>query len=140
MTVAAANTLQHQAVDPDVRRGTFVSVVLPCLNEEKGVASTVREALGGLAAAGFPGEVLVVDNGSTDRSVERAQEAGARVIQELRRGYGVAHQAGIREAKGDIIVMADADCTYDLANVGDLLNPLLNGADLVVASRLQGTV
>lgn len=120
------------------RHVAYVSVVLPCLNEEEGVGPTVREAIAGMANAGVDGEVIVVDNGSTDRSVEEAEAAGARVIGESRRGYGAAHLAGIRAARGDVIVMADADGTYDLVGLGKLLAPLERGADMVVGSRLLG--
>lgn len=116
----------------------FVSIVLPCLNEEAAVAATVAEALEGLQRAGLPGEVVVVDNGSTDRSVERAEAAGARVISEARRGYGAALMAGVQAAHGNVVVMADADQTYDLGRVGDLLAQLTQGADIVIGSRLLG--
>ncbi len=118
----------------------FVSVVLPCLNEEDAVGDTVREALRGLQAARVDGEVIVVDNGSSDESVLRATEAGAHVLFESRRGYGAAHLAGVRAARGDVVVMADADQTYDLEHLGDLLQPLAAGADLVLGSRLRGHV
>ena len=118
----------------------FVSVVLPCLNEAAAVGATVRESLRGLARAGLDGEVLVVDNGSTDGSPELAAAAGARVIYEANRGYGAAHRAGIDAAMGDAIVMADADGTYDLENLGELVRLLAQGNDLVLASRLRGAV
>ena len=124
----------------DDRRIEFVSVVLPCLNEEAGVAATVKEALAGLASAEVQGEVVVVDNGSTDRSVEFAEAAGARVVHETRRGYGAALIAGVEAARGNVVVMADADQTYSLDKVGDLLAPLTTGADIVVGSRLQGGI
>ncbi|MHB8645856.1 MAG: glycosyltransferase family 2 protein [Thermomicrobiales bacterium] len=122
------------------RRIDFVSVVLPCLNEEDAVGATVAEAFLGLRRAGYEGEVIVVDNGSTDRSAERAEAAGAQVIHETVRGYGAAHIAGIEVAQGNVIVMADADCTYDLEHMGNLLAPLADGADMVVGSRLHGTI
>jgi hypothetical protein len=118
----------------------FVTVVLPCLNEEEAVGPTVAEALRGLVRAGCAGEVIVVDNGSIDRSVERAAAAGARVVHEARRGYGAAHLAGLRAAQGDVVVMADADQTYDLEALGALLAPLRGGADMVVGNRLGGEI
>ncbi len=102
------------------------------------MGATVAEARAGLVAAGVSGEVVVVDNGSTDGSAEVARKAGARVVDESRRGYGAAHRAGITAAKGDVIVMADADCTYNLLEVGRLLAPLKAGADIVVGNRFQG--
>ena len=137
----AADLAAHQSgqaeADGAVR---FVSVVLPCLNEEDAVGETVAEARRGLERAGVEGEVLVVDNGSTDRSVEVAQAAGAIVIREQTRGYGAAHRAGVAAARGDVVVMADADQTYDLEGLASLLAPLRAGADMVVASRLKGVV
>ena len=135
-------TTLRQGVEarPRWRQIGFVSVVLPCLNEEAAVGETVAEALRGLARAGVAGEVLVVDNGSTDHSVERAEAAGARVVPETARGYGAAHLAGLRAARGDVVVMADADQTYDLEGLARLLGPLADGADLVVGSRLQGAI
>jgi len=117
-----------------------VSVVLPCLDEEETVGDVVAEALQGLAAAGVRGEVVVVDNGSADRSAERAAAAGARVIHEPRRGYGQAYLTGLAAARGELIVLADADGTYPLADLTPLLQPLREGAGLVLGSRFQGTM
>lgn len=119
-----------------VRRNSFVSVVLSCLNEEQGVALAVRDALTGLRRAGLEGEVIVVDNGSTDRSAELARRAGARVIHEARVGTGAATLRGIEAATGDIIVTADADGTYDLQALGDLARGVERGSDLVIANRM----
>lgn len=117
-----------------------VSVVLPCFNEAGAVAETVAEAQRGLAGAGVAGEVIVVDNGCTDGSGALAMRAGARVVREPRRGYGAALAAGIAAAHGDTIVMADADRTYDLEQLGVLLAPLADGADIVLGARLRGEI
>jgi glycosyltransferase involved in cell wall biosynthesis len=115
-----------------------VTVVLPCLNEEDSVGLVVEEALRTLDAAGIPCEVLVVDNGSRDRSVEAAIAAGATVIHEERRGYGRAVRSGIAAATGTIVVMADADCTYDMSKLPLLIGPIQRDeADLVMGSRLH---
>ena len=113
-----------------------VSVVLPCLNEEETVAACVEKARTWFKRSGVHGEVIVVDNGSIDRSREEALRAGARVIDEPRRGYGAAHLRGFAEARGKFIVMADADDTYDLLQLSPLIDPLRNGYDMTVGNRL----
>jgi glycosyltransferase involved in cell wall biosynthesis len=115
-----------------------VSVVLPCLNEEGSVGLCVNAAREALAAAGMSGEVVVVDNGSTDNSAEVAMTGGARVVEEDRPGYGSALLAGFGAARGEVVVMADADFTYDLGRISDLIGPIIEGrADLVLGSRLD---
>jgi len=117
-----------------------VSVVLPCLDEEGTVGDCVREAREGIAALGREGEVVVVDNGSTDGSVAAAEAAGARVVAERRRGYGSALARGIREAKGGVVVLGDADGSYRFDRLGPLVEAVDGGADLVLGSRLKGTI
>jgi glycosyltransferase involved in cell wall biosynthesis len=117
-----------------------VSVVIPCLNEEAGVADVVRDAWAGINASGRAGEVIVVDNGSTDRSVELAEEAGARVVHEPRPGYGSAYLRGLAEAQGEYVVMADADGTYPLHDLPAFVDLLESGNDLVLGSRFKGTI
>jgi hypothetical protein len=114
-----------------------VSVVLPCLNEETTVAASVEKAMTWFGKAGVRGEVIVVDNGSVDRSREEALKAGARVIDEPVRGYGAAHLRGFSESLGKIIVMADADDTYDLLNLDGFMEPLHDGADMTIGNRMH---
>ncbi len=125
------------ATAPESEELIDVSVVLPCLNEEQTVASCVRKARSWFESAGLRGEVLVVDNGSTDRSREEAKAAGARVLDESRRGYGAAHRRGFAESRGSVIIMADADDTYDLSDLTNLVSPLSEGFDMVVGNRLK---
>jgi glycosyltransferase involved in cell wall biosynthesis len=120
--------------------GIAVSVVIPCLNEEAGVAEVVRDAWSGVTDSGRHGEVIVVDNGSTDRSVQLAEEAGARVVHEPRRGYGSAYLRGLAEAQGEYVVMADADCTYPVHDLPAFVDMLEAGKDLVLGSRFKGTI
>src|SRR5689334_19005504 len=97
--------------DPEGRE-IVVSVVMPCLNEEKTIGACVTKALEGIRRTGLPGEVVVADNGSSDHSVEIATELGARVIHQPKRGYGNAYRAGFDAARGKYIVMGDSDDTY----------------------------
>ncbi len=126
---------------PDERAATDVydvSVVLACLNEAETVATCVRKAQTWFERSGVRGEVIVVDNGSIDGSAEEASRAGARVIDEPQRGYGAAHLRGFAESRGNIIVMADADDTYDLLHLDPLIAPLRSGCDMTVGNRLAG--
>ena len=121
-------------------RGLDVSVVIPCLNEAGGIVAVIEEAQEALRAAGLAGEVIVVDNASEDDSAALAREAGATVIAEPRRGYGSAYLAGLAAARGDAIVMVDADGTYPLDRIGDFVARLRGGADLVLGSRFKGSI
>jgi glycosyltransferase involved in cell wall biosynthesis len=117
-----------------------ISVVIPCLDEEAAVGAVVDQAWQGVEASGRTGEVIVVDNGSTDRSAAIARDHGATVVFEPRRGYGSAHLAGIAQARGDFIVMADADGTYPLDELGRFVDALAAGNDLVLGSRFKGHI
>jgi glycosyltransferase involved in cell wall biosynthesis len=115
----------------------LVSVVIPCLNEAETIAECVTTSRATLHSAGLDGEVIVVDNGSTDGSGELARAAGAEVVDEPRRGYGSAYLAGLNAARGDYIVMVDADLTYDFAEIPRFVDELENGAQLVIGNRME---
>jgi hypothetical protein len=125
-------------IEVSTPRAMSVSLILPCLNEAGSVGACVVEALDAMRGAGLRGEVVVVDNGSTDGSPELAEAAGARVVHEAHRGYGSALKAGFAAAEGEVLVMADADCTYELNRIPELVAPVIAGdADLVLGSRLD---
>lgn len=117
-----------------------ISVVIPCLNEEEAVGGVVDQAWRGIARCGRSGEVIVVDNGSADRSAEVAAAHGATVVREPRRGYGWAYLAGLARARGAYVVMADADGTYPLADLPLFVDRLERGADVVIGSRFRGRI
>lgn len=117
-----------------------VSIVLPCLNEADGVGQVVREGLDALRDAGVAGEVIVADNGSTDGSPAIAKSTGATVLVVHRRGYGAALMAGFRAATGDVILMADADGSYDFDSLPLFLERIRAGDDVVIGSRYRGRI
>lgn len=114
-----------------------VSVVIPCLNEAENIEECVRRARQVLDTNGISGEVVVADNGSEDGSAELARGAGARVVEEPRRGYGSAYLAGFEAARGDYIVMIDADMTYDFEEIPHFVAMLDEGAELVMGDRMK---
>ena len=116
---------------------SHVSVVIPALNEEEPIAGVVRECL----ATTIPTEIIVVDNGSTDRTADRAREAGAKVVSEPEPGYGRACAAGVRaiSANADIVVFLDGDGADCPEFMSHLVDPIAAGAfDFVIGSRTRG--
>jgi glycosyltransferase involved in cell wall biosynthesis len=139
--VKDAGTTLTQRPLPDVqarsRDELAVSVVIPCLNEEENIEACVQRATAVLVKEGISGEVIVVDNGSEDRSADLARGAGARVVHEPRRGYGSAYLTGLAHAAAQFVVMADADLTYDFGEIPRFLERLQSGADLVMGDRMD---
>lgn len=123
-------------VDTDIE----VSAIMPCLNEEQTIARCIEKAFSCFAALGVRGEVVVGDNGSTDRSAQIAESLGARVVQESRQGYGSVLKAAIVAARGKYCVMADCDDSYDWATMRPFIEKLREGYDLVMGTRLKGTI
>jgi glycosyltransferase involved in cell wall biosynthesis len=117
-----------------------LSIVLPCLNEERTVGACVAQAKLFLTSQKVNGEVIVADNGSIDRSIEVAKSQGAIVVCVQEKGYGNALKGGFGAAKGKFIIMADADQSYDLLNLMPFLEKLREGYDLVMGNRFKGEI
>jgi glycosyltransferase involved in cell wall biosynthesis len=117
-----------------------VSVVMPCLNEEQTVGICVRKAVETLQKLGIKGEIVISDNGSTDKSVEIATSLGARVVHQPLKGYGNAYFKGFTEARGKYIIMADSDDSYDLTYLEPFIQALRQGNELVMGSRFKGEI
>lgn len=142
-TAPRADTLSPQTFEtmPQAQTASLkVSVVIPCLNEAASVGACVAKAVRTFADLGIVGEVLVVDNGSTDTSREVAREAGARVISCEKKGYGNALRYGFDAARGEYIIMGDADDTYDFTDLERFITALDSGAGLVNGSRFRGRI
>ena len=117
----------------------MLSVVMPVLNEEEALPACIEKIRKTLDAAGIDGEILVCDNGSTDRSVEICESMGVRVVHQPLRGYGNAYIKGFSEARGRYLIMGDADDTYDFALIPEFLKRLESGKfDFVTGSRYAG--
>jgi len=117
-----------------------LSVVMPCLNESATVGACVKKALGAMEQLGISGEVIVADNGSTDGSQRIAAEHGARVVPIELKGYGSALHGGIAAARGQFILMGDADESYDFSQLHRFVEKLREGYDLVMGNRFQGGI
>ena len=111
-------------------KGQSITVIIPCLNEEQGIENVLR------AMPDFVDEVIVVDNGSTDRTSEVARSLGAQVIREDVRGYGRSYKRGFAGAKGDLIVTLDGDHSYPADALSYLIEAFLHlNVDFLNASR-----
>lgn len=118
---------------PGVPRAPTVTVVIPVLNEEEAIGPVIR-AIPRVVV----GEIIVVDGGSCDRTVDVARAAGTRVLMETRRGYGRACASGALAATGEVVVFLDGDGSDDPAAIPRVVQPILDGeADLVLGARSQ---
>lgn len=118
----------------------LVSVVIPALNEEKTIGTCISHIIEGCTQAGISYEIIIADS-STDQTPHIASSMGCKVIHPETRGYGNAYLAGFSHATGDIIVIGDADNTYDFRIIPELIKPIQERkADMVIGSRMKGTI
>jgi glycosyltransferase involved in cell wall biosynthesis len=117
-----------------------VSVVMPCLNEARTIATCIRKAHAALSGSGLSYEIVVGDNGSTDGSQELARTNGARVVDVMQRGYGQAYRNAIAAARGQVIVIGDSDDSYDFLSIRSFIDKVREGYDLVMGSRFKGGI
>ncbi len=113
-----------------------LSVVMPCLNEADTLATCIEKAQRAMAEHGIVGEVVIADNGSTDGSVEIAERRGARVVHVPSKGYGNALMGGVSAARGEFVLMGDADDSYDFLEIPKFVTQLRAGHELVQGCRL----
>jgi glycosyltransferase involved in cell wall biosynthesis len=118
----------------------LVTILMPCLNEAETLVFCVRQAVAALRDNNISGEVVVADNGSTDGSQQIATDEGARVVHVPIQGYGAALLAGIEAARGQYVLMADADASYDFGQLPRFLTRLKAGSDLVMGNRFSGEI
>jgi glycosyltransferase involved in cell wall biosynthesis len=126
-------TPEGDVTDPEL------SIVIPALNEATTVGDFVDWCKEGLASAGIPGEVLIVDS-SSDRTAEIALQHGARVLRVPRRGLGRAYIDAIPFIRGGYVLMGDADCTYDFRNLSPFVERFRQGCEFVMGSRWKGSI
>ena len=117
-----------------------LTILMPCLNEAETLTVCIGKARGFLDRTGIAGEVLIADNGSTDGSREIAVKAGARVVAVATKGYGAALAAGIEAAQGRLVIMGDADDSYDFAHLDAFVAAVRAGNALVMGNRFKGGI
>ena len=114
--------------------------MMPCLNEAETLATCIQKAQQAIRKDGLSAEIIVADNGSTDGSQLIATELGARLVPVKRKGYGSALIGGIDAAHGELVIMGDADDSYDFTAIAPLIAKLREGCDLVVGNRFLGGI
>lgn len=131
---------ENKTQNAEPTAGPELSVVLPCLNEARTIATCITQIQQTASAHGIAAEIIVADNGSSDGSAEIATSLGARVVPVAARGYGNALMGGIAAAHGRYVVMGDSDCSYDFGDIPRFLEKLRAGDDLVMGNRFLGGV
>jgi glycosyltransferase involved in cell wall biosynthesis len=118
----------------------LVTAIIPCLNEEETLGICIAKIQQCYSDLKIEGEIVVGDNGSTDKSIEIAESLGARVVIENKKGYGAAIRTAVNAAKSNYLIMADADDSYDWSNLEPFIKKLDSGADLVMGNRFKGII
>lgn len=119
-------------------RDPQISIVLPCLDEEQAIGSCLKQIKSVIQKNNLSAEIIVVDNGSTDKSPAIAREEATELVHEEEKGYGVACLKGFKQAKGRFIFLADCDATYDFNEIPRFIGELKKGSDLVIGNRFKG--
>lgn len=137
-----ANDLQSQPSEvlDRVTENLELSIVMPCLNEAETLGICIQKARDYLDKHDIAGEIIVADNGSTDGSQDIALEMGVRLVQVRSKGYGSALTGGIAAARGQYVIMGDADDSYDFSRLTPFLEKLRSGCDLVMGNRFKGGI
>jgi glycosyltransferase involved in cell wall biosynthesis len=118
----------------------IVSIVIPCLNEAESIGHCIDQALSAFQSEGIAGEVIVSDNGSSDGSAGIAEAHGARVVHTTVKGYGSALRNGIQQARGDFIILGDADGSHDFTEIGRFIRKWREGHEFVIGNRFEGEI
>jgi hypothetical protein len=139
ITAAGAGRESRAQAQPVARTVRFVSIVVPCLNEQLVIGEFVDWCFQGLRDAAVEGEVIIVDS-STDRSPEIAEERGARVLRVPKHGLGQAYLDAIPHIRGDYVIMGDCDLTYDFRELKPFVEQLDRGYEFVMGSRIKGYI
>jgi len=140
--VKTRTSMDHRTEGGKTLSSRSISFVIPCLNEQETLPEVLTR-INRVCRTAFRNretEVIVSDSGSSDGSVEVAESHGAKVVRCTAPGYGEALSCGIRQARGDLVVFADADNTYDFLETPMLVEQLDQGFDLVVGSRTRGHI
>ncbi len=116
------------------------SVVMPCLNEEATLSICINKAKNFFESAGISYEIIIADNGSTDSSIEIANNLSAKVINVEKKGYGSALRNGIKASSGKYVIMGDSDNSYDFSDLNGFIVYLRQGYGLVMGNRRKGGI
>jgi glycosyltransferase involved in cell wall biosynthesis len=125
--------------ESDKRHKIDISVILPALNEEHTIGECITKIQKVFHDNAISGEIIVADS-SNDQTPKIAESLGAKVFRAEKSGYGNAYLTGFKYAQGSVIILGDADNTYDFYEIPRLLEPFKQGADFVIGSRFKGTI